>query len=38
VKSKLKRARAQLREKLAEPRACPLCPPGAFRFVTDGLA
>jgi len=38
VKSKLKRARAQLREKLAEPRACPLCPPGAFRFGADGLA
>lgn len=37
VKSKLKRARAQLREKLAEPRPCPLCPPGAFRFGSDGL-
>ena len=38
VKSKLKRARAQLREKLAEPSACPLCPPGEFRFGADGLS
>jgi RNA polymerase sigma-70 factor (ECF subfamily) len=38
VKSKLKRARAQLRETLAKPHSCPLCPPGDFRFGTDGLA
>ncbi len=38
VKSKLKRARAQLREKLAQPSACPLCPPGEFRFGADGLS
>lgn len=38
VKSKLKRARAQLRETLGEPRACPLCPPGTFRFGADGLS
>ena len=38
VKSKLKRARAQLRDKLAQPHACPLCPPGAFRFGADGLS
>lgn len=38
VKSKLKRARVQLREKLAEPSACPLCPPGEFRFGAEGLS
>ncbi len=38
VKSKVKRARAQLRETLAEPSACPLCPPGEFRFAADGLS
>ena len=38
VKSKLKRARAQLRETLAEPDACPLCPPGEFRFGAHGLS
>ena len=38
VKSKLKRARAQLRATLAEPSACPLCPPGEFRFGADGLS
>lgn len=38
VKSKLKRARAQLREKLAEPHACPLCPPGEFQFGAQGLS
>lgn len=38
VKGKLKRARARLRERLAESRACPLCAAGAFRFDERGLA
>jgi RNA polymerase sigma-70 factor, ECF subfamily len=38
VKSKLKRARAKLRERLAEPHACPLCPPGELRLGADGLS
>ena len=38
VKSKLKRARAQLRETLAKPHACPLCPPGEFQFSIEGLS
>jgi RNA polymerase sigma-70 factor (ECF subfamily) len=38
VKSKLKRARAQLRETLAQPHPCPLCPPGAFKFGAHGLS
>lgn len=38
VKSKLKRARVQLRETLAEPHSCPFCPPGEFRFGAQGLA
>ncbi len=38
VKGKLKRARAQLRERLAESRDCPLCAAGAFRFDETGLA
>lgn len=37
VKGKLKRARARLRETLAESRACPLCAAGAFRFDERGL-
>jgi len=37
VKGKLKRARARLREHLAESRACPLCAAGAFRFDETGL-
>lgn len=38
VKGKLKRARACLRERLAESRNCPLCAAGAFRFDEGGLA
>jgi RNA polymerase sigma-70 factor (ECF subfamily) len=38
VKSKVKRARARLRERLEEPSACPLCPPGEFRFDSRGLS
>jgi RNA polymerase sigma-70 factor (ECF subfamily) len=38
VKSKVKRARARLRERLAEPHACPLCPPGELRFGAEGLS
>jgi RNA polymerase sigma-70 factor (ECF subfamily) len=37
VKGKLKRARARLRERLAESRECPLCSAGAFRFDATGL-
>ena len=37
VKGKLKRARARLREQLAESRECPLCSAGAFRFDATGL-
>lgn len=37
VKGKLKRARARLRDQLAESRACPLCAAGAFRFDERGL-
>lgn len=37
VKSKVKRARARLRERLDEPHACPLCPPGEFTFDEHGL-
>ena len=37
AKGKLKRARARLRELLAENRACPLCAAGAFRFDETGL-
>lgn len=38
VKGKLKRARAMLRATLAQPRVCPLCRAGAFRFDERGLA
>lgn len=38
VKGKLKRARARLRERLADSRDCPLCRAGAFRFDGAGLA
>jgi RNA polymerase sigma-70 factor (ECF subfamily) len=38
VKSKVKRARARLRERLEKPSACPLCPPGEFRFDSRGLS
>lgn len=38
VKGKLKRARARLRESLAESRECPLCAAGSFRFDEMGLA
>jgi RNA polymerase sigma-70 factor (ECF subfamily) len=38
VKGKLKRARARLREQLAESRGCPLCAAGEFRFDERGLA
>jgi RNA polymerase sigma-70 factor (ECF subfamily) len=37
VKGKLKRARARLREHLAESRECPLCSAGSFRFDVTGL-
>jgi RNA polymerase sigma-70 factor (ECF subfamily) len=38
VKSKVKRARVRLRERLEEPSACPLCPPGEYRFNARGLS
>ena len=37
VKGKLKRARAQLRDRLAEPRDCPLCAAGTYRLDAQGL-
>lgn len=37
VKGKLQRARARLRQTLAEDRSCPLCAAGAFRFDERGL-
>ncbi len=37
VKGKLKRARIQLRATLAQPRVCPLCSAGSFRFDEAGL-